>query len=167
MEGQMKSDVETDLEYMQRALDEARASAARGEVPVGAVVVDPDGKVLACAGNSPIGLTDPVAHAEMLALREAARAAGNYRLTGCTIYVTLEPCVMCAGAMVHARIKRIVYGADDPKGGGIVSCYRIGTDGQLNHELEIVGGVMAREASELLRNFFKERRKSVAAGVEE
>ncbi|MBU0480279.1 MAG: tRNA adenosine(34) deaminase TadA [Proteobacteria bacterium] len=151
-----------DHDFMRMALAEAEAAAGRGEVPIGAVVVSPTGKILARAGNSPIGRNDPVAHAEILALREAGRAAGNYRLTGCTVYVTLEPCVMCAGAMVHARIGHLVYGAPDPKGGGVRSCYKIGSDGLLNHELQITGGILAEESAGLLREFFKEKRRSAA-----
>lgn len=145
---------------MELALAAARDAATRGEVPVGAVVVDPDGGLLACDGNRTIGLADPSAHAEMLAMRAAGSKLGNYRLTGCTLYVTLEPCVMCAGAMVHARIGRLVYGATDPKTGAIESVYRIGCDGRLNHRFEVLGGVMAAEAASLLRDFFKTRRNS-------
>jgi len=143
---------------MNMALDEAHKSALRGEVPVGAVIVDSRGKVLARSGNRPIELHDPSGHAEMLALRQACVETGNYRLEDSTLYVTLEPCVMCAGAMVHARITRLVYGAEDPKGGGVVSLYKIGQDGLLNHHIEIQGGVKAAEAAELLQNFFRERR---------
>jgi tRNA(adenine34) deaminase len=143
---------------MEMALVEARLVAGRGEVPVGAVVVGPGGEVLGRSGNRPIELHDPSAHAEMLAMRQAAAALNNYRLTGCTIYVTLEPCPMCAGAMVHARLARVVFGAEDPKGGGIVSRYRVGTDGLLNHTLEVQGGLLAEESAKLLRDFFRERR---------
>ncbi len=144
---------------MEMALAEARAAAARGEVPVGAVVVDADGDVLARAGNRSIELHDPGGHAEMLALREAARKTGNYRLPGAAIYVTLEPCAMCAGAFVHARLARLVYGAADPKTGAVESVYRIGSDGLLNHRLEVAGGDMAEESAELLREFFRSRRR--------
>ena len=150
--------------FMKLALAEARLVARRGEVPVGAVVVDQAGQVLGRSGNRPIELHDPSAHAEMLALRQAAAALNNYRLTGCTIYVTLEPCPMCAGAMVHARLAKVVFGAEDPKGGGLVSRYRIGTDGLLNHALELEGGVLAEEAASLLRDFFKERRNGSGEG---
>lgn len=145
---------------MKMALDEARQVALRGEVPVGAVVVGPEGEVLGRSGNRPIELNDPAAHAEMLAMRQAAEALGNYRLTGCTLYVTLEPCPMCAGAMVHARVGRVVFGAEDPKGGGLVSRYRIGSDGLLNHSLQVEAGVLAEESSQLLKGFFRERRNS-------
>jgi tRNA(adenine34) deaminase len=153
-------EVGKDEDYMAMALVEARRVSVKGEVPVGAVVVDPRGRVVGRSGNLPIELKDPSGHAEMLAMRQAAAALGNYRLTGCTVYVTLEPCPMCAGAMVHARIGRVVYGADDPKGGGLVSRYRIGSDGLLNHNLQIDGGVLAGEAKALLQNFFRERRKA-------
>lgn len=145
---------------MELALVEARLAAERGEVPVGALVVSPEGEPLARDGNRTIELADPSAHAEMLAMRAAGIKLGNYRLTGCTLYVTLEPCVMCAGAMVHARIGRLVYGASDPKTGAIASVYRIGRDGRLNHRLEITSGVLADEAGSLLRFFFKERRNN-------
>ncbi len=144
--------------FMEMALAEARQVAKRGEVPIGAVVVDQAGQVLGRSGNRPIELHDPSAHAEMLALRQAAAALSNYRLTGCTIYVTLEPCPMCAGAMVHARLARVVFGAEDPKGGGMVSRYRIGNDGLLNHTLEFESGLLAEESARLLRDFFRERR---------
>lgn len=144
--------------FMGIALDEARAVGSRGEVPVGAVLVDQNGKVLGRSGNRPIELHDPTAHAEILALRQAAATVGNYRLAGCTLYVTLEPCPMCAGAIVHARLKRVVFGAEDPKGGGMISRYRIGSDGLLNHLVEIEKGVCAEAASELLRDFFRQRR---------
>lgn len=158
------ADAERDEDFMQMALAEARLVAERGEVPVGAVVVDPSGLVLATSGNRPIELHDPSGHAEMLAMRQAAAGLNNYRLTGCTVYVTLEPCPMCAGAMVHARLARVVFGAEDPKGGGLVSRYRIGSDGLLNHRLEIEGGVLAEDASVLLRDFFRERRKGNGEG---
>ena len=148
----------SDEHYMEMALAEARQVAERGEVPVGAVVVSPDDRVLGKSGNRPIELQDPSGHAEMLAMRQAAEVIGNYRLTGCTIYVTLEPCPMCAGAMVHARMGRVVFAAADPKGGGMISRYRIGTDGLLNHSLLVEGGLLAEESSRLLKDFFKERR---------
>lgn len=156
------ADAVVDEEYMRLALAEAEAAAGCGEVPVGALVVDADGRILARAGNLTIALADPAGHAEILALREAGRVTGNYRLTGCTIYATLEPCVMCAGAMVHARIARLVYGAIDPKAGGVESLYRVGVDGRLNHRLTVTGGVLAEAASTLLKGFFRERR--LAAG---
>ena len=149
---------ELDAQYMVLALDEARAAAERGEVPVGAVLVGPNGELLARDGNRVIELCDPCGHAELLAMRAAGRRLGNYRLTGCTLYVTLEPCVMCAGAMVHARIGRLVYGATDPKTGAIASVYQVGNDGLLNHRLEVTSGVLADQAATLLRDFFRERR---------
>lgn len=156
-----------DEAWMRLALAEAEAAAGRGEVPVGAVVVAADGLLLARAGNRTIELADPAGHAEMLALREAARVAGNYRLTGCTIYATLEPCVMCAGAMVHARVGRLVYGAVDPKGGGVESLYRVGVDGLLNHRFAVTGGVLGEAATAVLKGFFQGRRSagSLPAGV--
>jgi tRNA(adenine34) deaminase len=143
---------------MELALAEARRAGERGEVPVGAVLVDEGGQVLASAGNRSIELHDPSAHAEMLALREGARKIGNYRLFGATLYVTLEPCAMCAGAFIHARIARLVYGAADPKTGAIDSVYRIGSDNQLNHRLVVQSGVMAEQSATLLREFFRSRR---------
>lgn len=147
-----------DEQFMRLALAEAEAAAGRGEVPVGAVLVDPEGRVLGRAGNRTIELADPAGHAEMLALREAAQVTGNYRLSGCTVYATLEPCVMCAGAMVHARIARLVFGAIDPKAGGVESLYRVGVDGRLNHRFAVTGGVLAAAASAQLKGFFRERR---------
>lgn len=152
-------DLAGDDAFMAVALDEARQSAQRGEVPIGAVLVGADGEILARAGNSPIVLHDPTAHAEIQVLRAAARKVGNYRLTGTTLYVTLEPCVMCAGALVQARVKRLVYGAEDPKAGGMVSCYQVGCDGVLNHTLAVRGGVLAAEATAILKDFFRTRRQ--------
>jgi tRNA(adenine34) deaminase len=149
---------------MELALEEARRAGERGEVPVGAVLVDETGLVLARAGNRSIELHDPSGHAEMLALREAGRKIGNYRLPGTTLYVTLEPCIMCAGAFVHARISRLVYGAMDPKAGAIDSVYSIGSDNLLNHRLLVQSGIMAEESANLLRAFFKDRRKGCGAG---
>jgi len=143
---------------MHLALDEARKAASRGEVPVGAVLVTGDGRLLARAGNQVIGEQDPTAHAEIVAMRAAARLVGNYRLPGTTLYVTLEPCAMCAGAMVHARIERLVFGAFDPKGGAVKSLYAIGSDPRLNHRFAITGGVLAGEAAGLLSGFFRLRR---------
>jgi len=143
---------------MARALTQARLAAAMGEVPVGAVVVDEVGNFLAEAGNNCIDASDPSGHAEMAALRRAAQVVGNYRLPGVTVYVTLEPCPMCAALMVHARIARLVFGAVDPKGGGVASQYQIGSDGLLNHGFTVTGGVCAEECSRLLRDFFRNRR---------
>jgi tRNA(adenine34) deaminase len=150
-----------DLRTMRIALDHAQDAAARGEAPIGAVVVDPaTGEVVAGAGNSPIGLCDPTAHAEVLALREAARLRGNYRLTGLTLVATLEPCPMCAGAISHARIGRLVYGADDPKGGGVIHGPRVFDHPTCHWRPQVTGGVMAQESADLLRAFFRARRKT-------
>jgi tRNA(Arg) A34 adenosine deaminase TadA len=144
---------------MRIALEEAQAAAARGETPVGAVVVDPaTGEVIARAGNGPIGAHDPTAHAEIVALREAARKLGNYRLTGLTLVVTLEPCAMCAGAICHARIGRVVFGAEDPKGGAVVHGPKFFDQPTCHWRPEVTGGVLADESAELLRGFFRERR---------
>ncbi len=144
-------------DFMRAALAEARAAEAAGEVPVGAVVVR-DGEVLARAHNQPIGLNDPTAHAEILALRAAAKKLGNYRLTGCDLYVTLEPCAMCAAALVHARIRRLVYAAADPKAGAVASTMRLLDAPHLNHRVEVESGLLADESSALLQRFFSERR---------
>ena len=145
-------------QYMEVALDEARLAATRGEVPIGAVLVDSAGEIIARDGNRTIELCDPGAHAEMLVLRQAGRVLGNYRLPDTTLYVTLEPCVMCAGALVHARVSRLVYGAVDPKGGGVVSLFQVGQDTRLNHLLGVEGGLLAEESAILLRDFFQKRR---------
>jgi tRNA(Arg) A34 adenosine deaminase TadA len=148
---------EADNEFMGLALDEARRGGVEGEVPVGALITL-DGRVLAAAHNRPIALNDPTAHAEILALRAAAQATGAYRLTNATLYVTLEPCVMCVGAMVQARIARLKFGARDEKSGALGSVYDIGRDGRLNHRIEVYGGLMESECAALLRGFFKDRR---------
>ncbi len=153
-----------DTHYMQLALQEAALAADRGEVPVGAVLVDGAGTILASDGNRPIELNDPTAHAEILVLRQAGHLLGNYRLTGTILYVTLESCAMCAGALVHARISRVVYGAADPRSGALVSRYRIGDDGRLNHRFSLTGGVLADQCSALLKRFFRERRRRPAGG---
>ena len=146
-----------DRQWMRAALEEARAAAERGEVPVGAVVVIEE-RLLARAGNRTIADCDPTGHAEMVALREAARKIGNYRLAGATLYVTIEPCAMCAGAMVQARIARVVYGADDPKGGAARSCFGVLDHPQLNHAVDVTPGVLAEESANLLKDFFAARR---------
>jgi tRNA(adenine34) deaminase len=143
--------------FMRVALAEARAGLAAGEVPVGAAVVL-DEVIIGQAHNAPIALGDPTAHAEILALREAASKVGNYRLPRAVLYATLEPCVMCCGAVVHARVARVVYGAADPKAGAIVSRYRLLDDGRSNHRVETRGGVLEAECSALLREFFETRR---------
>src|SRR6266850_2320821 len=143
--------------FMQEALELARQAAASGEVPVGAIVVV-EGRVAGRGANSQIAKNDPTAHAEMLALREAAKAVGNYRLEEATLYVTLEPCVMCAGALVAARVKRLVFGTRDLRFGGVRSKFRVADTDLLNHQVEIVEGVLAAECVELLQNFFAARR---------
>ncbi|MFJ2028052.1 tRNA adenosine(34) deaminase TadA [Streptosporangium sp. NPDC087985] len=143
---------------MRLALAQAVRAGARGEVPVGAVVLDSDGSVLAEAGNDRESLADPTAHAEMLALREAARVRGEWRLTGCTLVVTLEPCTMCAGASVLARVDRIVYGAADAKGGATGSLWDVVRDRRLNHRPEVVRGVLDDECAAVLTEFFAVRR---------
>jgi len=145
--------------FMQLALDQAQQAWALGEVPVGAVVVR-DGEVIATGFNQPIGRHDPTAHAEIVALRAAAEKLGNSRLPGCELYVTLEPCVMCSGAMMHARLARIVFGAPDPKTGACGSVVNLFEQDKLNHHAEVVGGVMADEAAAMLRAFFAERRSA-------
>ncbi len=148
---------EGDDRWMRRALELASHAEAAGEVPVGAVVVL-NGEVIGEGWNQPIVTHDPSAHAEMVALRAAARQTKNYRLTGATLYVTLEPCAMCAGAMVHARIARVVYGAADPKAGAAGSVFSLLDSDRLNHRAEVVGGVLAGECGEVLRQFFQSRR---------
>ncbi len=144
---------------MALALDEARRAAEEGEVPVGAVLLV-GGQVVASAHNRPIALHDPTAHAEMLAIRAAAATLNSYRLAEASLYVTLEPCLMCVGALIHARIARVVYGARDPKAGALGSVFDLGRDGRLNHRLEVYGGVCADECAALLRDFFRNRRST-------
>ena len=144
---------------MRIALAEAQAAAEAGETPVGAVILDPvTGEVVAKAGNAPIGLHDPTAHAEIRAIRMAAEKLGNYRLTGLSLFVTLEPCAMCAGAISHARIGRLVFGASDPKGGGVLHGARVFDQPTCHWKPEFVSGVLADESAEMLRSFFKVRR---------
>ena len=143
--------------FMRLALAEAEKALLAGEVPVGAVVVQ-GGMVIASAHNGPVGLKDPSAHAEILALRRAAEAEGNYRLAGTTLYVTIEPCLMCAGALIHARVSRLVFGAPDPKGGAVVSLYEVLGDSRLNHRVEVTGGVLSEACGEILSRFFREKR---------
>jgi len=143
---------------MEQALDCAREAEALGEVPVGAVIVDAAGVLVARAANAPIAGHDPTAHAEILALRAAGRALGNYRLPGCVLYVTLEPCAMCVGALVHARVARIVYGAPDPKTGACGSVFDLASSPKQNHMIEVTGGVLAEESAALLKQFFAARR---------
>ena len=143
---------------MTLALGEARAAAARGEVPVGAVILAPDGAVLASAGNRTLELRDPTAHAEMLAIRAAAALLGSERLIGCDLYVTLEPCPMCAGAISFARLRRLYFGAGDPKGGAVEHGVRLYASPTCHHAPDIYSGIGEREAAELLRTFFRDRR---------
>lgn len=152
-----------DEQMMRRAIDQARLAGSSGEVPVGALVLDASGNILAESGNNCIASHDPAGHAEMIALRQAARLQKNYRLPGSTLYVTLEPCAMCAALLVHTRIKRLVFGAFDPKAGAVASVYRIGTDGLLNHGFAVAGGLLAEECGSLLRDFFQHRRKNSLA----
>jgi tRNA(adenine34) deaminase len=147
----------TDLDFMQAALAEARAAADAGEVPIGAVVVR-DGAMIASGQNRVLRDVDPTAHAEIVAMRAAAAALGNYRLNGCTLYVTLEPCAMCAGAMIHARIDRLVFAAADPKAGACGSVLSVLNHPLLNHQTRVEQGIAAEESAELLRAFFRERR---------
>jgi tRNA(adenine34) deaminase len=142
---------------MREALSQAEKALAVGEVPVGAVIVMND-KLLSTACNSPISLHDPSAHAEILAIRAAAATLGNYRIADTTIYVTLEPCLMCAGAMIHARIARLVYGASDPRNGAAESLYRVFEDRRLNHVVAVQGGILAAECGEILSGFFRQKR---------
>ena len=148
---------ELDRQFMQQAIEQARLAALAGEVPVGAVLVR-DGQVISTGFDKPITNHDPSAHAEMLALRQAAEAEQNYRLPGTTLYVTLEPCTMCAGAMLHARVDRVVYGAPDPKTGAAGSVVDVFASKQINHQTSVNGGIMAEECGQLLKTFFKERR---------
>lgn len=148
----------SDQAFMRMALNAAAEARRAGEVPVGAVVVR-DGEVIGIGYNSPIGRHDPTAHAEIAALRAAAAALGNYRLPGCDLYVTLEPCVMCAGAMMHARIARVIYGAADPKTGACGSVLNLFEESRLNHHTQVLGGVLAEECGTMLSAFFAERRQ--------
>jgi len=150
--------MESDSYYLGLALEAAREGLAAGEVPVGAVLVDEVGLVLARACNRPIGWHDPTAHAEILVLRHGARLRRNYRLIGSSLYVTMEPCIMCLGAMIQARLRRLVFGAPDPKGGACVSLYRLPEDPRLNHRLEVTGGVREAECRALVQEFFQARR---------
>jgi tRNA(adenine34) deaminase len=149
--------VDADISFMRLALEEARNAAAAEEVPIGALIVQ-DGNVLARSGNRTIRDCDPTAHAEIIVIREAARLLRNYRMPGITLYVTLEPCSMCAGAIIQARIPRLVYGADDPKGGAVRSCFGILTNSALNHHVEAIPGVLAADSTFVLQAFFADRR---------
>src|SRR5437899_360657 len=149
--------LDVDEQFMDLALAEARKAEGSGEVPVGAVIVS-DGVVIARGFNQPISLNDPTAHAEMVALRQACLKLGNYRLSNATMYCTVEPCMMCAGAMIHARLARLVFGTPDPKAGSAGSIYNVLTDPRLNHSVAVVSGIREDECAELLRNFFERRR---------
>ena len=152
----------TDIDFMQLALAQATAAAQSGEVPVGAVIVQGD-KVISTGRNSPIAGHDPTAHAEIIALRAAAKSLGNYRLPDCTLYVTLEPCAMCSGAMLHARLKRVVFGASDAKTGAAGSVINLFDQPQLNHQTQLQGAVLADECAALLKSFFSQRREEKKA----
>src|SRR5262249_37328072 len=147
----------TDTDYMQMALDEAQLAAEAGEVLIGAVLVQ-DEKVVARGNNRTIRDCDPTAHAEMVALREASRVVSNYRLSGMSMYVTLEPCAMCAGAIIQARVTRVVYGADDPKGGAVRTCFEVLSHPKLNHQVDVTSGVLAEQCAGILQRFFTARR---------
>jgi tRNA(adenine34) deaminase len=149
--------MDRDEQFMRLALAEAEKAIQEGEIPVGAVVVR-GGEVIASAHNGPVGLNDPSAHAEILALRRAAAVEGNYRLAGATLYVTIEPCLMCSGALIQARVSRLVFGAPDPKGGAVVSLYGVLEDARLNHRVDVTGGVLKEACSEILSRFFREKR---------
>jgi len=153
--------VPADELWMEEALREAQRAATLGEVPVGAIVIH-DGRVIGRGCNRPISDSDPTAHAEVLALREAGKTLGNYRLGDCDLYVTMEPCAMCAGAITHARIRRLVYGADDLKAGAVRSAAEVLNHPKLNHQVEVTSGVLAGRAMELVQAFFRERRKKIA-----
>lgn len=153
----MSEAAKTDELFMEAALEEARAAGLRGEVPVGAVAIS-DGQIISRAGNRTILDCDPTAHAEIIALRLAAQHLRNYRLLNVSLYVTIEPCAMCAGAMIQARIARIVYGADDPKGGAVRSCFSVLDHPRLNHRVEVTSGVLADASATLLKDFFAARR---------
>jgi len=149
--------MQNDYDFMRIALEEAKAAYDVGEVPVGAVLVH-DGHILARAHNAPITMNDPSAHAELLALRQAGEKAGNYRLVGAELYVTLEPCIMCAGAIIQARLARVIFGARDPKCGAVASLYNILTDERLNHQVEVTEGVLREECGEIMSRFFQQKR---------
>lgn len=149
--------MQTDHDFMKIALEEASLAYDEEEVPVGAILVR-DGRLIAQAHNSPVAASDPSAHAEMLVLRQAAQSTGNYRLAGFELYVTLEPCIMCAGAIIQARLARVVFGARDPKCGAVVSLYRVLDDNRLNHQVAVTEGIRKDECGEILSRFFKEKR---------
>ncbi|HEV2765044.1 MAG TPA: tRNA adenosine(34) deaminase TadA [Pyrinomonadaceae bacterium] len=163
--GDVEPESEGDVRWMREALKAAgEAARERGEVPVGAVVVGADGELLAVAGNRTRTDCDPTAHAEIVALREAARRAGNYRLTGAVVYSTIEPCAMCAGALVQARVQRLVYGARDERAGAVESIFRVCDASSLNHRMELTGGVLEEDCRRLMQEFFRARRKADVRG---
>ena len=145
---------------MRIALEEARRAGEEGEIPIGAVLIS-EGEVVGRGRNRPIALSDPTAHAEIQALREGGMRIGNYRLPGSTLYVTLEPCIMCAGAILQARVERLVFGIEDPKGGAVSSLYSLLEDSRLNHRVKVISGLLGDECRELLQRFFRERRKDI------
>ena len=147
--------------YMREALIEGKIALLAGEVPVGSVVVAADGQIVGRGFNQPIGANDPTAHAEIQALREAARLLGNYRLNGTTLYVTVEPCPMCAGALIHSRVDRLVYGTHEPKSGAVCSAIRMLDHPALNHRIEIVSGVLEDKCREMIQDFFGEKRRTL------
>jgi tRNA(adenine34) deaminase len=149
--------MDADIGLMEQALEEARASAAAGEVPIGALLVH-EGQIIARSGNRTIRDCDPTAHSEIVVLREGSRKLGNYRLVGTTLYVTVEPCSMCSGAIIQARVPRLVYGCDDPKGGAVRSCFEMLNHPRLNHRVEVAAGILANECAALLQSFFAARR---------
>ena len=153
----MLTRMDADIELMEQALEEARVCAAAGEVPIGALLVR-EGQIIARSGNRTIRDCDPTAHAEMVVLREGSRKLGNYRLAGTTLYVTVEPCSMCAGGMIQARVPRLVYGCDDPKGGALRSCFEMLNHPRLNHRVEVTAGILANECAAILQSFFAARR---------
>ena len=150
--------IRSDEFYMHRALDQAHLAMAAGEVPVGAVVVDAEGEIVGAGHNAPLSSCDPSGHAEVRALRDAGQRLGNYRLEGCTLYVTLEPCMMCTGTMVHARIQRLVYAAAEPRAGMVESKANLLAQPWFNHHVDVTGGVLAAQASKLLKQFFADKR---------
>lgn len=153
----MNPTTQSDIDFMQQAIALAQQAAEQGEVPVGAIIVK-DGEIIGQGSNTPIDTHDPTAHAEIIAMRDAAQRIGNYRLVDCTLYVTLEPCAMCTGAMQHARIARVVYGASDAKTGACGSVVNLMAETKLNHHAVVEGGVLAEECGNLLTSFFKQRR---------
>lgn len=162
----MNRGIDTHTRYMFKALAEAEFAAQKGEVPVGAIIVSSNGDLIARAHNESIFRNDPTAHAEILVLREASRKLGNYRLLNTIVYVTIEPCIMCIGALIHARVSHLVYGAKDPKGGAVESLYCIPKDLRLNHIIKTSSGVLEKECRESIQSFFRQRRRDERARFE-